>query len=166
MACCMIAAAAVVTETPGIIKTGKDQSVGIATVFLMFLFALFFKPSWGATVWIWTGEIFSMNVRNQAIAISSQAQNVANTVLQQVFPIFLANEGFYTMYMFGAINVVLFFYVWFFIAETKNVSIEEMDSIFGGANHVENAELNKGTAEQIETAAGTTLVRDTPKANA
>ncbi|KAF2855362.1 general substrate transporter [Plenodomus tracheiphilus IPT5] len=93
MAVCMLTAAAVVTETPGSLAGGKARGVGIATVFLMFLFAFFFKPSWGATVWIWTGEIFSMNVRNQAIAISSQAQNVANVCLQQAFPVFLANEG-------------------------------------------------------------------------
>ncbi|CAI6334740.1 unnamed protein product [Periconia digitata] len=151
MAACMITAAAVVTETHGDLTTGKSQSVGIATVFLMFLFAFFFKPSWGATVWIWTGEIFSMNVRNQAIAISSQAQNVANVVLQQVFPIFLAKKGFYAMYMFGAINVLLFVYVWFFIAETKNVSIEEIDVIFGGHNHVDG-ELSKGQVSQPENA--------------
>ncbi|KAF2621970.1 MFS sugar transporter-like protein [Macroventuria anomochaeta] len=165
MAACMITAAAVVTETPGSLSAGKPRSVGIATVFLMFLFAFFFKPSWGATVWIWTGEIFSMNVRNQAIAISSQFQNVANVCLQQAFPVFLANEGFYAMYMFGAINVVLFAYVWFFIAETKNVSLEEMDIIFGGANHVENAELSKGTAEQIEIATAETIVMAAPKRN-
>jgi MFS family permease len=166
MAVCMMTAAAVVTETPGSLSGGKSRSVGITTVFLMFLFAFFFKPSWGATVWIWTGEIFSMNVRNQAIAISSQAQNVANVCLQQVFPIFLANEGFYAMYMFGAINVVLFAYVWFFIAETKNVSIEEMDTIFGGMNHVENAELSKDTAQQIEISTAETITMDTPKRNA
>ena len=166
MAMCMLIAAAVVTETPGSLSEGKTRSVGIATVFLMFLFAFFFKPSWGATVWIWTGEIFSMNVRNQAIAISSQFQNVANICLQQAFPVFLANEGFYAMYMFGAINVVLFAYVWFFIAETKNVSLEEMDTIFGGANHVENAELSKGTAEQIEVATAETIVMEAPKKNA
>jgi MFS family permease len=163
MAVCMLVAAAVVTETPGSLSEGKPRSVGIATVFLMFMFAFFFKPSWGATVWIWTGEIFSMNVRNQAIAISSQAQNVANVCLQQAFPIFLANEGFYAMYMFGTINLVLFVYVWFFIVETKNIHIEEMDSLFGGANHVENAELSKGAADQIEVATATTLIMEEPK---
>jgi MFS family permease len=137
MALCMLTAAAVVTETPGGSEGEKSRPVGIATVFLMFLFAFFFKPSWGATTWIWTGEIFSMNVRNQAIAMSAQAQNVANAVLQQIFPLFLANEGFYAMYMFGAINVVLFFYVWFLIPETKGIPLEEIDVLFGGAVHTD-----------------------------
>ncbi|KAF5586004.1 HXT3-low-affinity hexose facilitator [Fusarium subglutinans] len=118
LAVCMFAAAAVVTETPTLEDGSKSSSVGIATVFLMFLFAFFFKPSWGATVWIWTSEIFSMNI-------------------QQIFPIFLSAKGFYAMYMFGAINILLFAFVWFCIPETKGVPLEHMDALFGGVDHTE-----------------------------
>lgn len=69
--------------------------------------------------------------------MAAQSQNVANAVLQQIFPLFLANEGFYAMYMFGAINVMLFFYVWFYIPETKNIPLEEIDVLFGGAGHTD-----------------------------
>jgi MFS family permease len=57
---CMIIVAAVVTETPDLADGAKSKPVGIATVFLMFFFAPFYKPSWGSTVFIWTLEIFSM----------------------------------------------------------------------------------------------------------
>lgn len=43
MALCMIIAAAVVTETPDLQGGAKSRPVGIATVFLMFLFAFFCK---------------------------------------------------------------------------------------------------------------------------
>jgi MFS family permease len=85
MAVCMFAAAAVVTETPTLEDGSKSSSVGIATVFLMFLFALFYKPSWGATVWIWTSEIFSMNVRAQAVAMTTQCQSIASIILRKYF---------------------------------------------------------------------------------
>jgi hypothetical protein len=52
---------------------------------LMFLFALFFKPSWGATVWIWTSEVFSMNVRAQAVAMTTQCQSIASIILRKSF---------------------------------------------------------------------------------
>ncbi|KAK2752405.1 hypothetical protein FQN55_007445 [Onygenales sp. PD_40] len=149
MAICMLVAAAVVTETPDLGDGAKSRPVAISTVFLMFLFAFFFKPSWGATVWIWTGEVFSMNVRAQAVGMSAQAQNVANAVLQQVFPLFLAKKGFYAMYMFGAINVLLTFFVYFFIPETKGVALEDMDTIFGGENHTEQG---AGMVGEKETA--------------
>ena len=70
----MIIVAAVDTETPSLEGGAKTEPVGIAIVFLLFLFAFFYKPSWGATTWIWTSEIFSMNVRAQAVGMASQTQ--------------------------------------------------------------------------------------------
>ena len=156
MGICMLIAATVETQTPSLPNGAKTQPVGIAIVFIMFLFALFCKltpssyhatrpianlpttdkPSWGATVWIFTAEIFSMNIRAQAVGMCSQTQNVVNSVVQQFFPLFLKNEGFYAFYMFAGINMLLAAFVWFFVPETKKVSLEEMDAVFGGANHV------------------------------
>lgn len=46
-------------------------------------------------------------------------------------------ETSYTFYFFAGINLLLAVFVWFFIPETKKVTLEEMDALFGGANHVE-----------------------------
>ncbi|KAH8727484.1 general substrate transporter [Phaeosphaeriaceae sp. PMI808] len=135
MGICMIIAATVETQTPSV-GGAKSEPIGIAIVFIMFLFAFFYKPSWGATVWIFTAEIFSMNIRAQAVGMCSQTQNVVNSIVQQFFPIFLKNEGFYAFYMFAGINFLLAIFVWFIVPETKQVSLEEMDAVFGGANHV------------------------------
>ncbi|GAB1196429.1 hypothetical protein APSETT444_005700 [Aspergillus pseudonomiae] len=143
MGICMIIVAAVETETPSIGAPGSDVKstpVGISIVFLLFLFIFFYKPSWGATVWIWTSEIFSMNVRAQAVGMASQTQNVANAIFQQFFPTFLNNCGFYAFYMFAGINFLLAVFVYFFIPETKQVPLEEIDALFGGANHVTHGE--------------------------
>jgi len=137
MGICMIIVASVVTQTPNTATGGKSEPVGIATVFLLFLFAFFYKPSWGATVWIWTSEVFSMNVRAQAVGMASQTQNIANSIVQQFFPTFLANCGFYAFYMFAGINFLLAAFVYFFVPETKKVQLEEMDTLFGGSNHIE-----------------------------
>jgi MFS family permease len=100
MGVCMLAVALVGTQTPTLYYTvkkvltpTKDEPVGIAITFLLFLFIFFYKPSWGATTWIWTSEVFSMNVRAQAVGMCSQMQNVANSIFQQFFPIFLSNCG-------------------------------------------------------------------------
>lgn len=39
--------------------------------------------------------------------------------------------------MFAGINCLLVLYVFFLIPETKGVPLEEMDKLFGGANHVQ-----------------------------
>lgn len=159
MGLCMIIVSAVETETPVLANGAKSEPVGISIVFLLFLFIFFCKfpsilhipkasltvpstdkPSWGATVWIWTSEIFSMNVRAQAVGMASQTQNVANAIVQQFFPIFLDNEGFYAFYMFAGINFLLAVFVFFLIPETKQVPLEEIDILFGGTNHVAQGE--------------------------
>lgn len=94
MALCMLIVPIVGLETPDI-NGGKSNSVGIAIVFLLFLFIFFYKPSWGATTWIWTAEIFSMNVRSQAVGMCSQMQNVAQCIFNQFFPTFYENCGLY-----------------------------------------------------------------------
>ncbi|KAL4816363.1 general substrate transporter [Aspergillus spinulosporus] len=151
MGICMIIVSAVETETPSPNDT-KSTPVGISIVFLLFLFIFFYKPSWGATVWIWTSEIFSMNVRAQAVGMASQTQNVANAIFQQFFPIFLDNCGFYAFYMFAGINFLLALFVFFFIPETKQVPLEEIDALFGGANHVTRGEELIGSEKQGVTA--------------
>lgn len=93
-----------------------------------------------------------MNVRAQAVGMCSQTQNVVNSIVQQFFPIFLKNEGFYAFYMFAAINILLAAFTWFFVPETKQVSLEEMDAIFGGQNHVvEGAAIESKHTERHES---------------
>jgi hypothetical protein len=43
----------------------------------------------------------------------------------------------YTFYFFAGVDICLAFFVFFFIPETRRVSLEEMDVLFGGSNHVE-----------------------------
>lgn len=69
MAMCMLIFATVGIATPnkyylvkGVSTITKDQPIGIGLTFLLFLFIFFYKPTWGATTWIWTAEVFSMNV--------------------------------------------------------------------------------------------------------
>lgn len=137
MGICMLCVSIVGLATPNTPAGGKEEPVGIAIVFLLFLFIFFYKPSWGATTWMWTSEVFSMNVRAQAVGMCSQMQNVANTIFQQFFPKFLRDTGLKCLFFFMGMNFVLAVFVWFFIPETKKVPLEEIDVLFGGANHVE-----------------------------
>lgn len=98
MAICMLIVPLIGLETPDIYvaatkKSHKSTPVGIAITAMLFLFIFFYKPSWGATTWIWTSEVFSMNVRSQAVGMCSQMQNVAQCIFNQFFPTFYNNCG-------------------------------------------------------------------------
>lgn len=160
MAFCMLIVSVVGLETPTLEGGTKTEPVGISMVFLLFLFAFFYKPSWGATVWMWTSEVFSMNIRAQAVGMCSQMQNVANTIFQQFFPKFLANEGLRCLFFFMAVNFCLAAYVWFFIPETKQVPLEEIDVLFGSASHADKGGDMLGVRAVDESAGPATEIKD------
>ncbi|KAM6522908.1 hypothetical protein FALCPG4_012522 [Fusarium falciforme] len=130
--------------TPG--TEDKSRPVGIAITFLVFLFGFFYKPTWGATTWIYTTEIFPLKIRGPAVGMSVQMHNVANAIFQQFFPTFYQNEGLKTFF--------------FTLPETKRVPLEEMDSLFGGVSHVE-----KGAATIHDVNAADAIGEPTDKAS-
>ncbi|OLN81755.1 Quinate permease 6, partial [Colletotrichum chlorophyti] len=172
MAACTMAIPIVGLTTPG--TTDKSRPVGIAITFLAFLFAFFYKPTWGATTWTYTSEIFPLNVRGPAVGMSVQMQGVANTIFQQFFPIFYKNEGLKTFFFFMATNICLAFIVYFILPETKQVPLEEMDTLFGGVSHVDKGanmmhevEVTKNTGadavEIVEAPTNNETARDNDK---
>ena len=83
--------------------------------------------------------------------MASQTQNVANAVFQQLFPKFLSKCGFYTFYFFMGVNAFLAVFVWLLVPETRKVALEHMDTLFGGADHVEKGETILATEETTHT---------------
>lgn len=102
----MLVVATVETQAPTTSTGATTRPVAISIVFLLFFFILFYKPSWGATVWVVTSEVFSMNVRSHAVGMasqvrpsnfdqpelpdnslirSSQTQNVANIIVNRAY---------------------------------------------------------------------------------
>ncbi|KAJ4137615.1 hypothetical protein NW768_003203 [Fusarium equiseti] len=148
MAACMLIVPVIGLATPD----PKTEPSAIGIVVMLYLFIFFYKPSWGAGVWMWTSEVFSANVRTQAVGMASQCQNVANTIFQQFFPTFLAKTGLKCLFFFFAVNILLAVFVWFFVPETKGIALEHMDTVFGGADHSEKGAQMLGVeASHAET---------------
>lgn len=96
---------------------------------------------------MWTSEVFSANVRSQAVGMASQSQNVANTIFQQFFPTFLSKTGLKCLFFFVGINILLCIFVYFFVPETRGVPLEQMDVVFGGVDHTEKGAQMLGVGQ-------------------
>lgn len=52
----------------------------------------------------------------------------------------MGEAGFGMFFMFGTFDLLMFIFVWFFVPETKGISLEKMDELFGVVDHAKSIE--------------------------
>ncbi|KAI0020807.1 general substrate transporter [Xylariomycetidae sp. FL0641] len=115
---------------------------GYVALVCIFLFAGFFQFGWGPACWILISEIPTARLRPMNVAMGAATQWLFNFVVSMAVPTMLetcGESGYGTYLIFGSFGVIMFFFVWFLIPETKGLSLEKMDELFG-APPVEHSE--------------------------
>lgn len=103
--------------------------VGITTMLSMALYIVMFQASWGPMVWVMLGEIFPLGVRAAAMGLATFLLWGANFIVALSFPPLLAALGVGWLFaIFAFICFAAFVFVWFLVPETKNRSLEEIES--------------------------------------
>ena len=95
------------------------------------VFVASFAIGVGGTGWLIQGESFPTAVRGQAAAIAASVDWVANYALVQVFPTWQQGIGLgWIMVCFAAIAAIAIAFVYRYLPETKNHSVEEVTELF------------------------------------
>lgn len=118
---------AVLTKTNPPNPNAGLTPASIASLTMIYLEAMSYNISWGPVPWVYTGEIFPTRIREGGVAISTATQWMFNCVFSLATPYAVKNLGWRTFLMFSIFNYALFAFVWFFIKETKGLSLEEME---------------------------------------
>ncbi|KAF2876924.1 general substrate transporter [Massariosphaeria phaeospora] len=114
---------------------------GYVALICIFLFAAFFQFGWGPVCWIYVSEIPAARLRSLNVAIAAATQWLFNFVVARATPNMLAtvgSHGYGAFLIYSSFCFSMFFFVWFFIPETKGLSLEKMDDIFGVTELVKN----------------------------
>ncbi|KAF2440378.1 general substrate transporter [Karstenula rhodostoma CBS 690.94] len=133
------------------------QSVPPAGYFALvciFLFAGFFQWGWGPVCWIYVSEIPAARLRSLNVAIAAATQWLFNFVVARATPNMLATvgaNGYGAFLIYACFCFSMFFFVWFFIPETKGLSLEKMDDLFGVTELIKRIEEDR----EVHAAAGT-----------
>ncbi|KAF9886813.1 hypothetical protein FE257_011060 [Aspergillus nanangensis] len=106
-------------------------AAGWAAVAMVWLFVVHFGYSWGPCAWIIIAEIWPLSVRAKGTALGASANWMNNFIVGQVTPDMLADIRYGTYIFFGLITFLGALFIAFFVPETKQLSLEEMDVIFG-----------------------------------
>ncbi|KAF4976814.1 hypothetical protein FZEAL_6555 [Fusarium zealandicum] len=107
-----------------------------AAVSFVCIYIFFFASTWGPLAWVVTGEIFPLKTRARSLSITTATNWLFNWAIAYSTP-YLVNYG--TGYAnlqskiffiwFGCCFICIAF-VYFFIYETKGLSLEEVDQLY------------------------------------
>ncbi|CCH41443.1 High-affinity glucose transporter [Wickerhamomyces ciferrii] len=100
------------------------------------IFIASFAASWGPTVWVCSGELFSLGVRGQSVALAAATNWLVNFVFAYITP-YLVDTGQHTaalgtriFFLWGGLNFVGVVFVYFMVYETKGLSLEEVNELY------------------------------------
>lgn len=105
-------------------------ALGWIAVVLICVYVSSFAWSWGPLGWLIPSEIFPLETRSAGQAITVSTNMLFTFLIAQVFLAMLCAFKWGIFLFFAAWVVIMFFFTYFFIPETKGVPIEEMDLVW------------------------------------
>ncbi|KAI9659319.1 MAG: hypothetical protein M1821_001577 [Bathelium mastoideum] len=110
---------------------------GYVALVMVYLFAAFFQLGWGPVCWIYVSEIPASRLRSLNVSLAAATQWLFNLVVARSTPVMLdtvGSNGYGTYFIFGCFCFGMVVFAFFFVPETKGISLERMDELFGVAS--------------------------------
>ncbi len=121
-------------------KTGHPQDLKSsqnATIAFVCIYIFFFASSWGPCAWVVTGELFPLKVRAKCLSLTTASNWLLNWAIAYSTP-FMVNSGkgnanlqSKVFFVWGSFCFVCIAFVYFMIYETKGLSLEQVDELYG-----------------------------------
>ncbi|KAF1841536.1 MFS sugar transporter-like protein [Cucurbitaria berberidis CBS 394.84] len=115
----------------------NHRGAGWAAVVMVWLFVIHFGYSWGPCAWIVIAEIWPLSNRPYGIALGASSNWMNNFIVGQVTPDMLEHMKYGTYIFFGLLTFLGAAFIYFYFPETKGLSLEEMDVLFGSVGTAE-----------------------------
>ena len=103
---------------------------GILMLVMMIFYLVGYELGWGAVVWVMMSEVFPLRVRAAGMGVGSVVLWASTGIVSAVFPLISDPKALgigYSMFVFAAINVVLFGLTKWLVPETKGRSLEQIE---------------------------------------
>ncbi|KAJ4249761.1 hypothetical protein NW762_012102 [Fusarium torreyae] len=107
---------------------------GYIAIACIYLWAAFYQFGCGPCCWILVSEIPTARLRAMNVALGAATQWLFNFVIARTVLTMqgtMGQAGYGMFFMFGSFCTLMGVFVWFFIPETKGLSLEKMDELFG-----------------------------------
>ncbi|KAL8744077.1 MAG: hypothetical protein Q9190_003638 [Brigantiaea leucoxantha] len=107
------------------------KAAGWAAVAMVWLFVVHFGYSWGPCAWVLIAEVWPLSNRAYGIALGASSNWMSNFIVGQITPDLLTHIKYGTFVFFGILTFMGAGFLWVVVPETKRLTLEEMDVVFG-----------------------------------
>lgn len=124
----------------GTVTSVTDLPAQRAMIAFVCIYIFFFASSWGPVAWVVTGEIFPLKVRAKSLSMTTASNWLLNWAIAYATPYLVnndpgdANLGAKVFFIWGGCCFICIFFVWAMIYETKGLSLEQVDELYGKVN--------------------------------
>ncbi|KAL9599706.1 MAG: hypothetical protein Q9219_003694 [cf. Caloplaca sp. 3 TL-2023] len=97
----------------------------------------FFASTWGPVAWVVTGELFPLKSRAKCLSMTTASNWLLNWAIAYSTPYMVnggagnANLQGKVFFVWGGFCLICAFFVWGLIYETKGLSLEQVDELYG-----------------------------------
>jgi len=122
----------------GTASSFHDVAAQKAAIAFVCFYIFFFASSWGPVAWVVTGELFPLKARAKCLSFTTASNWLLNWAIAYATPYMVdpehANLGSKVFFVWGTFCFICIAFVWFMIYETKGLSLEEVDELYGIVN--------------------------------
>lgn len=99
-----------------------------------------FATTWGPAAWIVIGEIFPLTIRSRGVGLSTASNWFWNCIIGVITPYLVADRpdsaklGSNVFFMWGSLCIISFLFAFFFVPETKGLTLEQVDKMLEETN--------------------------------
>jgi sugar porter (SP) family MFS transporter len=106
-----------------------------AAIAFVCIYIFFFASSWGPVAWVVTGELFPLKVRAKCLSMTTASNWLLNWAIAYSTPYMVdaqyGNLQSKVFFIWGSFCFVCIAFVWFMIYETKGLTLEQVDELYG-----------------------------------
>ncbi|TVY29201.1 Lactose permease [Lachnellula hyalina] len=124
---------------PTIKVYGTNKTAGAASLAFIFIFGAVYSVGFTPLQALYPVEVLSFEMRAKGMGFSGFAVAAAGMLNQFAWPVSLQKIGWHTYIIFTIWCGIQATVVYFFIPETKNRTLEELDEIFNSKNPVKKS---------------------------
>ncbi|KAG9518422.1 general substrate transporter, partial [Aureobasidium melanogenum] len=126
---------------------------GRAAIGMIMIYSIFWSFGLNGIPWIVSAEIFPGSLRVLTGTYAALCQWLVQFVMTKALPYIFSSFGYGTWFFFAAWMLIATLWTFFFMPETKGLTIDQMDALFGYQGHGRADDMEIGTNTTIALAA-------------